>query len=249
MLIRRALTLVGAVVLAGNVVSLGQSSIGINFGADEYPANPGAGTLAASDIAGVVPQGNWNNLAGAVGAASGLWGDDGVATTASVSWSSPNTWSSTGRGEENNLLTGPNRTLLIGYLDTGDNSATAASVTVSGLPAAFASGGYNVIVYALGGVGGRGGGYTIGGTTLIGTAPFNPTDLEQDAGVDMTDVGNYLVFSGLTGDSFTLVADATLGNFRAPINGIQIVAVPEPGAIALLAVSGCGLLALIRLRR
>ena len=53
-----------------------------------------------------------------------------------------------------------NLTLLTGYLDTGD--ATTTTVTIEGIPdSLYAGNGYDVYIYALGGVPGRGGGYRI----------------------------------------------------------------------------------------
>lgn len=117
-------------------------SIGLNFGADEYPGTPGAGTLNSITVAGAIPQAHWNNLNGANGNASGLTSDNqgsGLATSVSVTWSCPNTWSTTGRGEENNGFPAGSgdRTLMTGYLDTSDVESGAARVTISGLGAEF----------------------------------------------------------------------------------------------------------------
>jgi hypothetical protein len=178
----------------------------------------------------VVPQANWNNVTGASGIASSLVKDFASGpfpSSVSVRWSSPNTWSTIGRGEENNgFPPGPDRNLMTGYLDTTDLASGAATVTVTGLGPEFTTRGYDVIVYALGGVGGRGGSYSIGYSTKIGTAPTNPTNFVEDPGVDMNDAGNFMRFANLRGASFTLTANASLGNFRAPINAIQIVASP-----------------------
>lgn len=218
-------------------------SIGLSFGADEYPAAPGAGTLNSNTAAGVFPQAQWNNLNGANGSAFGLISDNrgsSLATSVSVMWSCPNTWSTTGRGEENNgFATGTgDRTLMTGYLDTSDIEAGASRVTVSGLGPEFTGPGYSVIVYALGGVAGRGGAYSIGSVTNFGTCPSNLSTFVLDAGVDHTDTGNYLTFSGLHDANFTLTANATAGvGFgavrRAPVNAIQIISSPlditQPG--------------------
>ena len=71
-----------------------------------------------------------------------------VPTAVTVSWVSNGTWASTGsRGENNNLLTGNDKALTIGYLDTGN--ATTTSVTITNVPAALTSLGYDVYVYAI----------------------------------------------------------------------------------------------------
>jgi len=125
--------------------------IGLNFGADQ-----GGGSLEADVSAGVTGsvQGNWNNLAGEAGSAS-LVDQDGADTGATVEWTSNNTWSSTGGGEENNgFEDGGDKTLFTGYLDTTEASTT--SVTITDLPSALAMG-YDVVLYVMGGVPHKGG--------------------------------------------------------------------------------------------
>src|SRR6266542_748552 len=177
-------------------------SIGLNFGADEVNSNNGKPTaLGPLDKAGVVPQANWNNLNGASGSASGLAADyvgTPIGTTVAVTWSCPNTWSTTGRGEDNNgFPAGPDRTLMTGYLDTTDQPAGAVTVTVSGLGPEFTAGGYDVIVYALGGTSAnRYGAYSIGTVTQVVNSAANPTGFVLDPGVNNTDSGDYAVFHG-----------------------------------------------------
>jgi hypothetical protein len=223
-------------------------SLAINFGADEPP---GAGSaLAPTDKAGAVPQFNWNNANGASGSAVNLTKDfSGAAQASSVSvyWFCPNTWSSTGRGEENNgFPPGGDRIMITGYLDTTDNSTGNAVVTISGLGPEFTLGGYDVLVYCVGSVSGRGGAYTIGSTTKFGRSPATPGAHVEDPGVDLNDTGTYVRFTGLHNASFTLTAsaDGTVFpgkvNFRAPINGIQIVAAPESDSNDWFALSSGG---------
>ena len=218
-------------------------SIGLNFGADEwYSGDPevasNAGTLAPSAVAGVdaVKQANWNNLTLATGSAGSLIADNqgvAAATSATVDWTCPNTWASTGRGEDNNGFptNSPDFVLMTGYLDTGDPTTT--TVTISGLPSQLTSG-YDVYVYLLGGTGGdRGGGYRITDLLgsplkdyLIGDGAVNPTNFVRDLGLTHNDKGDYLVFRGLTAGDIIVEAttEAPYGMVRAPINAIQLVA-------------------------
>ncbi|MBP7933016.1 MAG: PEP-CTERM sorting domain-containing protein [Phycisphaerae bacterium] len=55
---------------------------------------------------------------------------------------------------------------------------------------------------------------------------------------------NMIVFTGLTADSFILKTEEISGSaLRATINGMQIVAVPEPASIGLFLLAAMGLLA------
>ncbi len=225
--------------------SLVDYSIGLNFGADE-PDGGNKGGLAAGDKAGVskMAQANWNNLSGIAGTNTAIVGDAQGAsqpTSVTVTWTCPNTWSSTGRGEENNQFAEPNKTLMLGYLDTGNASTTP--VTILNLPEALTSEGYDVYVYALGGVGARGGGYRIVDADtkevlkdyIRAQGPTNNTDFVQVAPSQATNVwgvGNYMVFSGL--NAANIIVEATTANGlgfsgtpRAPINAIQLVAPPS----------------------
>jgi hypothetical protein len=222
-------------------------AIGLNFGADEA-----GGVLSTNDVAGadVVAQKFWNNLKGMNSTDSGpvtLVADNNgtpQATTATVEWDSPNTWSSTGpRGEENNMLTGTDAILLTGYLDSGAASTTHA--TISNIPTQLTSAGYDVYVYFLGGVGNKGGGYRIldaSGTVLkdffVANGAVNPTNLFQaptNAPAGGTNVtGNYIVFKGLKAPAITVEASTENGlgfgnNPRVPLNAIQLVVPPAGG--------------------
>jgi len=206
-------------------------SIGLNFGANEING-AGNATLSSSATAGAFPQANWNNLSGNAGTSTAIVADQNGASTpsaVSVTWTSPNTWSSTGRGEENNGFPSGSgdHTLMIGYIDSGDTDATAARVTVSGIDPIFTSAGYDVVVYGLGGVSvGRYGAYSINGVTNILNAPANPSAFVLDPGLDNVDAGTHVIFKNLTASSFELVANAVTagGNgFRAPITAIQII--------------------------
>jgi hypothetical protein len=146
----------------------GTTSLAINF---TDPLN----TTAPSDVTGPAGVSNtvtWNNVSGTNGSATGLNADVSGAsnpTTASIGWTSAGTWSSTGRGEENNTApAGENRELMTGYLDTGGLGGVGVRIDVADLPASLTSGtGYDLYVYIKGGVNGRGGDYT-----LLNNAPI-----------------------------------------------------------------------------
>ena len=257
-------------VLAAAVVSCGlsaaadaQSSIGVNFVGGGGP-NSGS-SLAATDVAGLVPQANFNNATGKSGTLMGLLNSGGVNSGAGVVWSSPNTWSS---GTDTST---PNGKLLNGYIDSSGSAAGGAMVTVSNIPYAA----YDLIVYVNTdkGSGARLGDYevTTSGPTItqqvayeksssLVLAPPYPSSLvgpKNSAGQNPdppagTPAGTFLVFPDLTGSTLTLQTNqATLPNpnFRAPISGFQIYGVPIPEPTGLGVVTVLGGLALTRSRR
>ncbi len=89
--------------------------------------------------------------------------------------------------------------------------------------------------------------FTANGVTLTGLDTAAGLEDSAYAIADPVNsiAGNYVVFEGLTDSDLTL--GATIGtNFYAYINGVQVVEVPEPLTMSLLAMGG---LALIRRRR
>jgi hypothetical protein len=227
-------------------------SIGLNFGADEVNGD-NTGTLAPADQAGIpaYAQKNWNNYTGpnsdSPQPASADNKGAAVSVTTTVEWASNGTWANAvgttnDRGEHNNSLTGTDFNLMIGYLDTG--APTTTTVTIHSVPTDLINSGYNVVVYMLGGVSGRGGGYRI--TDLndneikpwkLGDASSNPSTYIEDPGLDHTDTGDYMVFQGLTASDIKVVATTDFGlgfgsTQRAPLNAVQLV--PYPGQKAPL---------------
>ena len=232
------ITVIGLIVGAAN--SKAQTlSVGLNFGADA-PDGSAAGTMEADAEAGLpgYVQQNWNSLAGGTGSSDEVVANDGLPSGITVEWVSNNTWSSTGWGEENNAFEeGGDRTMMTGYLDTGN--ATTSTVAISDIPDELSS--YDVIVYALGGVAFRGGLYWVEdseGNVLTarkaGDSDQNPTGYVEDPGVDHSDSGNYLVFSGLSAANIVVVGSTVDDpGIRAPINGVQLVAAAGGDAPAL----------------
>ena len=226
------------------------TSISINFGADE-PSGARSDVTGAAGIAGTQ---NWNNLDLLAGTDVALKMDQlGVAvnSTATVSWQSANTWSSAGRGEENNTApAGNDRNLMTGYLDTNNTAVT--TVHVKGLDSAVITPEYAVAVYIQGGVNGRGGQYTVTTEGQVSTLSLTTTTAFDGTYVPGGMAGaNYLVFTGFTDPEFTLTATPTEGGgtMRAPINGIEIVAIPEPSTLMLLGLGMLGITGLALRRR
>ena len=114
-----------------------QPYIGINFvgGGDNLP-----GRLTPVDVAGVVQQENWNNLAGSLFEAVPLNDAAGVATPVTLSAAPTEHWYSgtLGSGSADGVM-------LQGFLSTGA-SLDPFLITLNGVPA----GNYNVIVYSVG---------------------------------------------------------------------------------------------------
>jgi hypothetical protein len=238
-------TVAVAVLVAVPVVRAGTNSdtISIHFGADE-PTGGNQSMLAPCDVAGVVSSANWNNATTKGGVLAALVRDtNGVAITtgATALWESTNTWSSTGKGEENNNFDfgSGDYTLMTGYLDQNTASPSPIFIQIRNLPNDIASGTYDVYIYALGGHSGKGGQYTVGNIGPkffvpggdMDNGPFTGPDFKEAAGTDPSygpdDYGNYIRFQGFTGGVVTITATnyfmSTTGDPRANINGIQIV--------------------------
>jgi len=247
-------TLVAVAMFAMTGLAHGAADLGVNFDSD-----PNA--LSASDSAGVVARDNWNNINSGNGTVSNLTLSDGSASTASVNVSSSKGFVGNDPGG-----TGPSNTMLTGYLDAfGSNDSVTA--TVSGMDDVYGSGAaYDVYVYVNQDKDFRTGLVTLSGfDSFSGDTTFYTTGTDHFAGNDWkqattttvptssTDVtiANYVLFSGVTGDSFTIegygvgVNDDD-GRLRQGITGVQTI-IPEPVSLALLGLGGLGLL--VRRRR
>ena len=196
--------------------------IGINFKSTD------SWSKVEDRIAGLKPQINWKDVG--YWTSSDFCDDTGTSTAISVA---PNNCGYT----TNTYVTVPadngNNYLMRGHLYQTDEPMT---VTVTGLGTDFTTDGYDVIVYFDGDNGTDWTtDYTIVGAdvaTISGKdlANANFSGTFDDATTD--GLGNYVRFTGLTSSEFTLTATPQTGD--GPINGIQIVAAPEPTALALL---------------
>ncbi|MHB1157415.1 MAG: PEP-CTERM sorting domain-containing protein [Phycisphaerales bacterium] len=120
---------------------------------------------------------------------------------------------------------------------------------VDNLPTNLTTSGYDVIVY-VGTVGNTSDGYrleiTDGTTTLdewvwVSGSNYTGTFVQATGGTQASPaVGNYVRFTGLTGSSFTFGLAQTQSGLVTflGVTGMQIVEVPEPATLGLMAVGG-----------
>ena len=179
--------------------------------------------MDGAEFAGVVPKGNWNRALGFRSTVSlPLVDETGMMTSASVNWSSGNSWALPIGASAGNAR------MMAGYLDNGNGSPI--SVTVSGLP--DSANGYDVYVYADG-----------DNATITRTATYDLTAAGfPPASIRATDVantnfngsfahaagsnGNYVQFTAMKATAFTLTAtpfSTSSGGLRSPVNGLQII--------------------------
>ena len=190
----------------------GTTSLAINFiDPDNTTPNDVTGPAGVSNTV------TWNNLTGANGNSSTLNLDVAGAsnpTTAGVTWASPNAWSSTGRGEENNTApVGENRDLMTSYLDTGGLGGAGVRIDLANLPASLTAGaGYDLYVYIKGGINGRGGDYTVGGS-------FPPPNFASNVQVTENSTINVTGFTAAQMGNMSVDAGKTL-NING--NGLKV---------------------------
>jgi hypothetical protein len=190
-----------------------------------------------SSFAGVVPAPYWNHSQEA--GVANLLASDGSLSGVTLGFADQyGAWGIGGVG-------GPdadgtyNKSIFDGY----GNTASTDTLSLSGMSSSL----YNVIVYFSSDQDGRTGTISDGATTYsFSTIMRNQVDNNPNVTfIQTTDTGsgnpgaNYAVFSGLSGSSqtFTLATSAGMG-----IAGMQIVAAPEPGTLALAGIGGLGLL-------
>jgi PEP-CTERM motif-containing protein len=244
------------IVVAGDsqvVAAFTNPSYSFKFASDE-PNGSGGSSQVNSDAGtwGILGTRHWTNLTGANNATQMplVYDQYGVyypphASHPMITWSSAGTWSSSGRGQNNNLANGENRDLMAGYLDSGGIGGPGISITVTGLSGAGNSvfdAGCDVVVYIQSDQNGQGGLYTLtdefGSQTIehVVTAPFDGTYIVDDPAPGSPLGSN---FDEVFGRTFTLTATPTIGNpAGAAINAIEIVMdnqIPEPSSFALIA--------------
>jgi hypothetical protein len=198
------------------------------------------GTLGAADNAGIVLVNNWNN-SWPSNPTVDLVDNSGAATTLDLSYNSYNSWSIQGSGPSLDSDGSANKRLLNGYLNSGPApwgpSITDSYVSLSQIPYAQ----YDIYIYFSSDAADRPGYVTDGVTSYYfntlgaasiagGNALFAQT-LETSS---LNHPGaNYAVFSGLSGAAQTIRVQMEQDDMWGGIAGFQVVAVPEPSALAL----------------
>jgi hypothetical protein len=226
--------------------------VGLNFATGQSGGE--VNSLAANQVAGAVPQGNWNNVTGNTGGqanvlspvAGVLVDDAGLPTTLTLtSFTSTNNWSTYGSTQAD-----PNRQLLNSYLDN-TNGETPTTITMSGVPAAYQASGYALLVYVGSDQNGRTGTVAVTSPALAtptytfstSTSPFDGTYTRSTSTtLAAAAAAEYVRFDGLTAPTFTFTV--TRGSNNVGLHGVQILQVPEPGTAGLLGLAAAaGLLA------
>ena len=232
--------LAAATVIAGASAARAATVIGVNFTGSNFESVTGT--------TGVVPQSGWNNESGSSGTSVAVTDSVGGAG-GSLTWNAPNGVYGGG------TPTTPTEELYVGWLDNFGSPAT--TVSLSNLPSSITGSGgnnpYDVYLYIGDETAGRGGTYTVNGTSEVlisnGTyTSFTPIT----PGASSSGTGNYYEFTNVTGTTLNISAVVTDNGFRASLDGFQVAsaaAVPEPATLGLVAAGGLGLLLLGKRRK
>ncbi len=201
--------------------------ISVNFvGCCNNDADPLYSTptpLDLTDVAGVVPRGNWNNLSGNNVHNAVLNDSNNTPTTVTIFYDADEQWGS------NAGKTTPDRKMLNGYLGIS-NDGHYRPLFFNNVP----NGAYKLIMYN-----GRGDqqpqGYTVNNNTAT-TLHIMPEGAFTDVWIRGTstnpnarDVCNYVQFDEVAPIGGTITIDCRSESFRGMMNGIQLIPL-APGA-------------------
>lgn len=223
----------------------------------------GTTTDPVTGIAGVVPIGNFNNITQAA-ATFTLNNSAGTLSAATLTLSGPA--AAKGYTTGGPVGTGGNDSLIHGYIDSG-NSGTQGSVTLT--LAGLTGSSYDLYIYTQGdaprptNLGDGLPQYTVNGTDYFAAilggayggsliqAGTQSTELAAYPGGPATK-GNYVYVPGVVptvGGTITIVTNSNDATFRSPVNGLELVAVPEPSSYALMFAGLGALFFMFRIRR
>lgn len=243
---RFSLVALATTTLAVSAARAAPINVGVKFLGDNNSS------LAAASVAGLPvaqggsPQANWNNEGGATGTANALKASDGSSTFVGVTWNATTLFNANAESNTDQLAdqagntVGADKILMSGYLDQFTSSTNV--VTITGLNPAVTN--YGVIVYSLASVPGRGGQPVT--VTGLATQSGNVVAAVSTAYVSGT---NYIQFSNVQPNAAgQIIIGGTAGGAvtRLPIQGVQVLGVPEPASLGLL---GAGSLLLLGRRR
>lgn len=232
-----------ALTMAAAISAQAQSVISFNYGG----YSGGTSLVPPGGQAGVVLEPFWNNSSLTTG--SSLLDNSGSATSVAYSLTTPSAWggwhiSSTTPAQDANGSY--NMIMLNEYYNSASALGNPETLSLSGIT----YGQYNLYVYFSSDTAGRTGTIALGGTTYDfsteGPAAIAGPNAALSQSTDTSGANptaDYVVFSGLTGASQTV--NLAIGN-GGGISAFQIVAVPEPGTLALASLGG---LALVGWRR
>jgi fibronectin-binding autotransporter adhesin len=222
------------VVLSGTL-QLQQQQLAHSIGIKFTTYRNSGGTYGVTGVAGVVPMGNWNNVAGITNTAVPLVDQYNNATSATVTWNSTNPWDTFGASQ-----TDQNAQLMNSYLDCTSGPPSPTYVAVSGIPYSLCT------VYVYFGSDGN------GRTGSISLAPASGTTLTYDYSTDSnvaytpgaypfiktTDTtganpsANYCAFPGVLGSGTTTVS-VNRGNNNSGIMAVEIVDASNQGELPM----------------
>ena len=199
----------------------GPMIISVRFVGGRPGGSSGTTTMAATESAGVKPATHWNSATSTTGTLSSLVAADDSTTSASIAWTAPNTYTVPFTDASGDAY------MMNGFLEAIDTVSVTINVT---LPSSM-SGGSDVYVYCYGNVDPttRTYQYKIGSTThTVSQTGRSVTTFPGYTRAPEGGAGTYVLFSNVTGASFTLTATPASSTavppvLRAPVNGIQIV--------------------------
>jgi hypothetical protein len=234
-----ATSAVVSVTVVAGPASADQPYLGVNFAGGDALAGA-SGVLRPSDVVGVVPQANFNNVAGAAVTEMPLVDADGAATPVTITYSVRTYFTGTGENTAEDVL-------FQGYLHNANNSV---SVSLNHVPKT----GYDLYAYCVG--------FTYNATyeqsmTVVGSGTYPTYHVRAEHSADysaapsifrqMSSVnpnarqqGNYVVFRGVVPDSGGTLT-VNVGNesdnpldidVTPALSGLQLVRVPPRLTIA-----------------